>query len=273
VTRRYTARPMGFLGDFVAELRRELAERPLDHDALAAAASGAPQPRPLASTLRAYAAADGVALIAEVKRASPSAGAIADDADPVRQATAYDDAGAAVISVLTEPRHFDGSLEDLRAVRAVVERPVLRKDFLVQPDQVVEARAAGADSVLLIASCLDDGELDMMLTSSRALGMEPLVETHTDEDLERVLATDAEVVGVNARDLESLEVDVPTAFDRLRRIGGDRVAVLESGIRDRADLVAAVDAGASAILVGESLMRADDLGAAVRALIHGKEPR
>jgi indole-3-glycerol phosphate synthase len=261
---------MGFLSDLVGEIRRELAERPLDHEALTAAARAAPEARYLTSTLHGSAEEDGVALIAEVKRASPSAGQIAPDADPVTQAIAYDRADASVISVLTEPRHFGGSLEDLRAVRAAVVHPVLRKDFLVHPDQILESRAAGADTVLLIASCLPGDQLASMLAAARALGMEPLVETHSDEDLERALATDAEVVGVNARDLESLEVDVPAALARLTRIGGDRVAVLESGIRDRNDVVAAMRAGASAILVGESLMRADDPGAAVSALI-GKD--
>ncbi len=264
---------MGFLTDFVTEHRRALLERPLDHAALASAAARAPEARNLAWTLRGYAQADGVALIAEVKRASPSAGAIAIEADPVIQATAYDVNGAAVISVLTEPTHFGGSMEDLRAVRAAVEHPVLRKDFLVDPDEILEARAAGADTMLLISSCLSDEELIGMLAVARDLGMEPLVETHTDEDLERVLATDAEVVGVNARDLESLVVDVPAALGRLARIGDDRVAVLESGIRTRADVTAAVAAGASAILVGETLMRAADPGAAIHELIHGKETR
>jgi len=262
---------MGFLTDFVTERRRALLDRPLDHVALAAAAATAPEPRNLAWTLRGYARADGVAVIAEVKRASPSAGAIAIDADPVIQATAYDVGGAAVISVLTEPTHFGGSMQDLRAVRAAVEHPVLRKDFLVDPDEILEARAAGADAVLLISSCLSDDELIRMIAVARELGMEPLVETYTDEDLQRVLATDAEVVGVNARDLESLDVDVAAALRRLARIGDDRVAVLESGIRTRADVAAAVAAGASAILVGETLMRAADPGAAIHELIHGKE--
>jgi indole-3-glycerol phosphate synthase len=162
-------------------------------------------------------------------------------------------------------------MKDLRAVRAAVEHPVLRKDFLLDPDEVLEARAAGADSVLLISSCLPDDGLTAMLAVSRDLGMEPLVETHSDADLERALATDAAVIGVNARDLESLVVDVPAALRRLERIGRDRVAVLESGIRSRADVVAAVAAGASAILVGEALMRAADPGAALQELIHGKE--
>ena len=264
---------MGFLSDFVTEIRRGLAERPLDHDALATAAQAAPEVRPFVPALRAGVATDGVALIAEVKRASPSAGVIATDADPVQQAVAYDAAGAAVISVLTEPLHFGGSLDDLRGVRAAVAPPVLRKDFLIHPDQILEARAAGADTVLLIAACLPGAELEAMLVASRELGMEPLVETHSDEDLQRALATDAEVIGVNARDLESLVVDLPAALERLGRLGADRLTMLESGIRDRDDVLAAERAGASAILVGESLMRATDPGEAVRALLGRKESR
>ncbi len=262
---------MGFLTDFVTARRRALAERPLDHASLLDAAAAAPPARDLAWTLRGYAQTDGVAVIAEVKRASPSAGAIAADVDPVLQAIQYDTNGAAVISVLTEPTHFGGSMQDLRAVRAAVEHPVLRKDFLVDPDEILEARAAGADSVLLIASCLPGGTLAEMLGAARSLGMEPLVETHSDEDLDRALATDAEVVGVNARDLESLAIDVPAALARLARIDADRVWVLESGIRTRADVSAAVAVGASAILVGETLMRAGDPGAVLRELIHGRE--
>jgi indole-3-glycerol phosphate synthase len=262
---------MGFLTDLTARIRDDLREHPLDEGALRAAVDDVPEARNLAWALRGYAAEDGVAMIAEVKRASPSAGAIAANADPVLQATAYDVAGAAAISVLTEPSHFGGSLDDLRAVRAAVLHPVLRKDFLVDAAQVVEARAAGADSVLLITSCLADDELAAMLTVARELGMEPLVETHSDEDLERALATDAEIVGVNARDLESLRVDVEAALARLRRVPSDRVAVLESGISTRAHVVAAADAGASAILVGEALMRAADPGAAIRHLVTGEE--
>jgi indole-3-glycerol phosphate synthase len=262
---------MGFLTDLLERRRADLASSPPDEGALRAAAAAAAAPRHLGWTLRGYASEEGVALIAEVKRASPSAGDIAADADPVLQATAYDVAGAAAISVLTEPSHFRGSLDDLRAVRAAVQHPVLRKDFLVHPLQLLEARAAGADSVLLIAAALPGEDLAAMIGEARGLGMEPLVETHTDEDLARVLATDAEVVGVNARDLESLEVDPPGARARLAAIDPERVAVLESGIRTRADVEAAVDAGASAILVGETLMRADDPGAAIAALL-GKAP-
>ncbi|HYX11529.1 MAG TPA: indole-3-glycerol phosphate synthase TrpC, partial [Candidatus Acidoferrum sp.] len=209
------------------------------------------------------------AVIAEVKRSSPSAGWIDVDADAGSLARAYEAGGAAAISVLTEPRHFGGSLADLRLVRATAGIPVIRKDFLIDPDQLVEARAAGADSVLLIAACLDDGLLDRMLTAARALGMEPLLETHSNRDLERALATDAEIIGVNARDLETLEVDFPVALERLRSIPSDRVAALESGIASHADVAAAVAAGASAILVGEALMRSADAAAAIAGLIRG----
>jgi indole-3-glycerol phosphate synthase len=263
---------MGFLTDHVAQVRRRLADAPLLRTDLEAAAREQTPARDAVAALREARARDGVALIAEVKRASPSAGAIASDADAVRQATAYAGAGAAVISVLTDGAAFGGDLADLRAVRAAVAAPVLRKDFLVHPDQVVEARAAGADTVLLIASCLDDGELARLLAESRRLGMEPLLETHSDLDLERALATDARIVGVNARDLETLEVDVTSALGRIAAIADDRLVVAESGIATRGDVRAAVDAGASAILVGEALMRADDPAAAARTLIGKEQP-
>jgi indole-3-glycerol phosphate synthase len=262
---------MGFLSDIVDEVRRELAAHPRDREALSAAAAAAPATTDLAAALRERARADGIAVIAEVKRASPSAGAIAPDADPATQAAVYDAAGAAAISVLTEPHHFGGSLDDLRAVRTTTARPVLRKDFLVEPDQVLEARAAGADAVLLIVSCLDDAAFRTMLEATRDLGMEAVVETHSDEDLERALATDAPVIGVNARDLETLLVDPVAARTRLARIGADRVAVLESGVRTHDDVRAAAAAGAAAVLVGETLMRAPDPGAALRELVHGAE--
>jgi indole-3-glycerol phosphate synthase len=254
---------MGFLSDLVLGVRRELDAHPLDDGALLARAASRPPARGFIAALR----GGRPALIAEVKRASPSAGSIAADADPIELATAYADGGAAAISVLTEPRHFAGALADLEAVRLTVQLPVLRKDFLVHPAQVIEARANGADAVLLIAACLTDEELTALLALSSDLGMSALVETHADDELDRALASGAEVIGVNARDLETLEVDSASALDRLARIPPGRVAVMESGIRDRADVEAAVDAGASAILVGEALMRASDPRAAVRELI------
>jgi indole-3-glycerol phosphate synthase len=254
---------MGFLSDLVLGVRRELDAHPLDDGALLARAASRPPARGFIAALR----GGRPALIAEVKRASPSAGSIAADADPIELARAYADGGAAAISVLTEPRHFAGALADLEAVRLTVQLPVLRKDFLVHPAQVIEARANGADAVLLIAACLTDEELTALLALSSDLGMSALVETHADDELDRALASGAEVIGVNARDLETLEVDSASALDRLARIPPDRLAVMESGIRDRADVEAAVDAGASAILVGEALMRASDPRAAVRELI------
>jgi indole-3-glycerol phosphate synthase len=255
---------MGFLTDLVGTIRRELDERPLQLEELDAAARSRPPARSIRDALR---GATVPAVIAEVKRASPSAGAIDADADPATLARAYEAGGAAAISVLTQPRHFGGSLVDLALVRAVVGIPVLRKDFLIDPDQLVEARAAGADSVLLIAACLDDELLDPMITAARALGMEPLLETHSAHDLERALATDAEIIGVNARDLQTLEMDVPAALGRLRSIPSGRIAVFESGIASHADAAAAVAAGASAILVGEALMRAADPAAAIAGLV------
>jgi len=258
---------MGFLTDLTERLRRDLLARPLDASALMARALLRPPPRDLAAALR-----EGrPAVIAEVKRASPSAGVIAKDRDPAAQAIAYASGGAAAISVLTEPHHFGGTLVDLEAVHLCVGVPVLRKDFLVDPAQVIEARAYGADAVLLIAASLSELELRAMLGAAQDLGMGALVETHTDEDLDKALATDAQMIGVNARDLETLEVDVDRALARLASIRPPRVAVMESGVSTRAQVSAAVDAGASAILVGEALMRARDPEAKMRELL-GEEP-
>jgi indole-3-glycerol phosphate synthase len=256
---------MGFLTDFVSGVRRDLREHPLDEGTLLSRAQARPPARGFVAALRERTPA----LIAEIKRASPSAGSIADGADPISQAVAYADAGAAAISVLTEPRHFHGSLSDLEAARVSVQVPLLRKDFLVHPAQVIEARAHGADAVLLITAALTDDELTAMLAIAGDLGMGVLVEIHADDELERAIASGAEMIGVNARDLESLEVDAVGALELVRRIPGDRVAVFESGVRTRADVDAAVDAGASAILVGEALMRAPDPRVTVRELIGG----
>jgi indole-3-glycerol phosphate synthase len=244
---------MGFLTEITDRIRRDLERVPIDEGALMARVLASPPPRPFEAALR----SGTPSIIAEVKRASPSAGRIADP-DPVAQARSYAHGGAAAISVLTEPRHFHGSLTDLRAVRTAVPLPVLRKDFLVSPAQVIEARAAGADAVLLIAASLPGRELDAMLAAATDLGMGALVEAHGDDDLDRAVASRASMIGMNARDLETLEVDVPAALDRLSRVPADRLAVFESGIRSRADVEAAAAAGAAAVLVGEALMRSDD---------------
>lgn len=255
---------MGFLTDLVADRRRELDIHPLDDSMLLARALSVPPARDFVSALRARAGRPAV--IAEIKRASPSAGAIA-DRDPAEQARAYASAGAAAISVLTEHAHFHGSLADLRAARMACDLPVLRKDFLIHPAELIESRAVGADAVLLIAACLSSNELVAMLAAARDLGLGALVETHSDQDLEKALATDAEVVGVNARDLETLDVDVDRALAHLTQIPDGRLAVMESGIATRDHVRAAVAAGASVILVGEALMRADDPGARLRDLL------
>ena len=257
---------MGFLTDINARSRRDLIERPLDASALMARATHRPPARDLVGALRAAAESRGPAVIAEVKRASPSAGDMAEGGDISVCAAAYESGGAAAISVLTEPHHFKGSLVDLEAVRLTVGIPVLRKDFLIDPAQVIEARACGADAVLLITGSLNDAELHAMLGATADLGMTALVETHSEEDLDRALATDAPVVGVNARDLETLDVDVQRALRQLARVPRDRIAVMESGVSTRAHVRAAADAGASAILVGEALMRSGDPAAKVREL-------
>jgi indole-3-glycerol phosphate synthase len=221
-----------------------------------------PPPRGFTDALR---AAEAPALIAEIKRSSPSAGRIG-EADPGQQAAAYEAAGAVAVSVLTEARHFDGSLADLRAVRLATSVPILRKDFLVHPAQLIESRAEGADAVLLIAAALSGAELEAMLRAATDLGLGALVETHSEEDLDEALATGAEVIGVNARDLETLQVDGERALALLRRVPADRVAVFESGISTRHQVERARQAGAHAILVGEALMRSADPAAKVREL-------
>lgn len=202
--------------------------------------------------------ATGTAVIAEVKRASPSKGALADIPDPAALATSYAVGGATAISVLTEQRRFGGSLADLAAVRAAVPTPLLRKDFIVEPYQVLEARAFGADLILLIVAALTDAELVAMREQAEALGMTALVEVHDEDEVRRAVATGARVVGVNARNLKTLEVD-RSVFARLRPlIPTGAVAVAESGIRGVADVQAYADAGADAVLVGEALVTGGD---------------
>jgi indole-3-glycerol phosphate synthase len=214
---------------------------------------------------RAHLAGDGttMGLIAEVKRASPSKGDLAEIPEPAQLAETYAASGASAISVLTEQRRFRGSLADLDAVRARVDVPVLRKDFVVEPYQVHEARAHGADLVLLIVAALEDGplqELDALVTE---LGMQALVETHTEEELERALALDAQLIGVNARNLKDLTVDLDRAAALLRRIPAGPLAIGESAVLSRADVEAYAAAGADAVLVGEALVTSGDPAAAV----------
>ena len=225
-------------------------------------AKSAPKPLDVMAALR----EPGIGVIAEVKRASPSKGQLASISDPAKLARAYEDGGARVISVLTEQRRFNGSLADLDAVRAVVDIPVLRKDFIVTSYQLVEARAAGADLALLIVAALDDDSLRRLHDEARELGLTVLVEVHDEPETERAVELGAELVGVNARNLKTLEIHDDT-FGRLAPlIPDDRVKVAESGIFGPGDVKRFVGEGARAVLVGEALVKDGDPQAAVAAM-------
>jgi indole-3-glycerol phosphate synthase len=254
---------MGFLTEAVEQIRRELNEAPRPSSRLDTSHDMAPGP-PLdfVAAIRGPA----VSLIAEVKRASPSQGPIA-AADAGAQAATYERGGAAALSVLTEPRWFGGSPQDLRAVRAATSVPIVRKDFIVHPSQVEDARRWGADAVLLISAALPDDDLLGLRSLVEELGMAALVETHSAADLDRALGSEAPLIGVNARDLETLEVRPERALDLARRVPEDRVLVIESGIASRDHVLRAGEAGANAVLVGESLMRSPDPAATIRQLL------
>ena len=215
--------------------------------------------------------APGSSVIAEVKRRSPSKGDLADIPEPAALASQYAAGGAAAISVLTEERRFGGRLEDLRAVRAAVDLPVLRKDFIVSSYQLLEARAAGADLALLIVAALDDDELRRLYNEARELGLSVLVEVHDEPETERAIALGAELVGVNARNLKTLAVD-PATFGRLApMLPADVVRVAESGIAGPDEVARFVCEGAHAVLVGEALVKHGDARAAVAAMTGIKE--
>jgi len=253
------------LDDILVDVRADLAARqrtaPLEQ--LKDAASGAGAPRDVTAALR----GEGVAVIAEVKRASPSKGALAAIADPAALATDYEAGGASVISVLTESRRFGGSLDDLAAVRDVVQVPLLRKDFVISSYQLWEARAYGADMVLLIVAALGQNALISLVERATSIGLVPLVEVHSQAELSRALDAGAQVIGVNARNLATLEVD-RTIFARLApNIPDDIIKIAESGVRGPHDLLAYAAAGADAVLVGESLVVGKDPRAAVADLV------
>ncbi len=228
-----------------------------------AAANAAPPPLDVLAALR----APGIGVIAEVKRASPSRGELANIPDPADLARAYESGGARIVSVLTEERRFHGSLADLDAVRAAVSIPVLRKDFIVRPYQIHEARAHGADMLLLIVAALEQPALVSMLERTESLGMTALVEVHTEEEADRALQAGATVIGVNARDLKTLKVD-RDCFARIAPgLPSNVIRVAESGVRDTADLLAYAGAGADAVLVGEGVVTSGDPRTAVADLV------
>jgi indole-3-glycerol phosphate synthase len=253
------------LDEILEGVRADLAERqraiPLDR--LKKVACAAPEPRNVLAAVK----HEGVAVIAEVKRASPSRGQLASIADPAALASDYEAGGARMISVLTERRRFGGSLEDLVAVREAVGVPVLRKDFVISSYQLWEARAHGADMVLLIVAALEQNALVSLVERAVSLDLVPLVEVHTEAELARAVDAGARFIGVNARDLTTLEVD-RTVFPRLAPLIPDGVLkIAESGIRGPHDLLACAAAGADAVLVGESLVTGRDPRSAVADLV------
>ncbi|MDX6662377.1 MAG: indole-3-glycerol phosphate synthase [Solirubrobacterales bacterium] len=239
----------------VAELQERLSDRPLDGG------------RPFNEAL----VRPGLSLIAEFKRRSPSAGEIRGSAEPTEIVRAYERGGAAAISVLTEEESFGGSLADLRAAHDASSLPVLRKDFTIDPYQLYEAAANGADAVLLIVAILEDRELASLHAQARALDLDCLVEVHDETELERALELDCDVIGINNRNLADLSVDVATTHELITDVPAGKTVVSESGLSDREELDALEEIGVDAVLIGESLMRSPDPEAALRALCREEE--
>ena len=256
---------MTVLDDIVDGVREDVAQRMslTSLDELKARASCVPPARDVASIL----AGDDVSVIAEVKRSSPSKGALADIPDPAALASEYESGGAHCISVLTEERRFGGCLADLASVRAAVDIPVLRKDFIVTSYQLWEAKAYGADMVLLIVAALDQSALVSLVERTHSLGLTALVEVHDEEEVARAVDAGAVVVGVNVRNLKTLDVD-RSVFARVApSIPDSCVKIAESGVRDAHDLIVYAEAGADAVLVGESLVTGRDPRSAVHDLV------
>ncbi|MBI4199428.1 MAG: indole-3-glycerol phosphate synthase TrpC [Chloroflexi bacterium] len=263
--------PMTTILDQILEAkRRELARRRREEPLAALEARIKEQPVPLNFSGCIW--GPGIHLIAEVKRASPSRGLLRNAYDPVALATTYAENGAAAVSVLTEVDHFQGSLEHLAQVKQAVSAtglPVLRKDFLSDPYQLYEARAYGADAVLLIAAMLEPPQLRELLAAARSLWLQALVEVHSERELEAALEAGAEVIGINHRNLRTFQMD-PSLTERLRpRIPKGKVVVAESGIQTWEDVLRLKKAGVNAVLVGEALVTAPDVGAKVRELAGG----
>lgn len=258
---------MGVLDEIVAHKRAEVAALKARRSVgtVAAACRGLAPARDFEAALRPP-PGTRVRLIAEVKRASPSQGLFRADLDPIAQASTYAAAGAAAVSVLTDARYFHGSLDDLVQVRRAVAVPVLRKEFIVDEYQLWEAREAGADAVLLIVAALEDGVLRDLLGAAKGAGLATLVEVHTAGELDRALRLGAPVIGINNRDLQTLTTTLAPSLALLPQIPPGPIAVSESGLRTGADVAQVVAAGAHAVLVGETLLRAADVAAKVREL-------
>lgn len=264
---------MSVLDDIIAGVRQDLKERE-DRVPLARIKEMETQVPEAKNALGALRGRDGaVKIISEVKRSSPSKGALAAIPDPAALASTYEAGGASVISVLTEQRRFNGSLADLDAVRAAVDIPILRKDFIVTPYQIHEARAHGADLVLLIVAALEQNVLVSLLERTRSLGMEALVETHSRLEALRAMEAGASIIGVNARNLKTLEVDRSTVEQVIDVIPQDIVAVAESGVANAHDVFEYAKWGADAVLVGEALVTSGDPRASIQDMVSaGQHP-
>ena len=254
---------MSVLDSIIEGVREDLAARRLPLNQLQEALSQAPavidaHPRLLAAPM---------SVIAEVKRSSPSKGSLAAISDPRSLAAQYEEAGAAVVSVLTERRRFGGSLEDLIAVRSAINIPILRKDFMVDEYQFLEARAAGADVVLLIVAALSKNQLKDYYDLATELGMAVLVETHTRDEIEDAMAIEPRIIGVNARNLKTLEINLEVFTELIPEIPSSIIRVAESGISERSEVEIAQSAGANAILVGETLVKSGDPRLAINRLL------
>jgi indole-3-glycerol phosphate synthase len=257
------------LATIVAATRRIVEVRQAEEPIAALAERAAAMPKRAGRFQSALSNVDGVNVIAECKRRSPSKGVLREDYDPAALAAAYAAAGAAAISVLTEPTFFDGSLEHLRAVRAAVDVPLLRKDFTVSEYQLLEARAAGADAVLLIVAALRPAELKVLHDHARRHGLDVLVEAHDATELAIAIDAGAKIIGVNNRNLRTLEIDVHASDALIAAMPADVIAVSESGLKTAADLTRLKALGYRAFLIGERFMTAADPGAALMALMSG----
>jgi indole-3-glycerol phosphate synthase len=254
---------MSVLASIIEGVREDLAARRLPMGQLQEALETAPTVRDCLPFL----ISSEMSVIAEVKRSSPSKGALAPITDPAGLAAQYEEAGAHVVSVLTEQRRFGGSLADLDAVRKAIELPILRKDFMVDEYQFYEARAHGADVVLLIVAALSKNQLEDYFHLSTELGMRSLIEVHTNDELERALEISPEIIGVNSRNLKTLEVDARAFAELIPQIPSSIARVAESGISTRDEVVFAQECGATAILVGEALVRSESPTVAINQLL------
>ena len=254
---------MSVLASIIEGVREDLAARRLPMGQLHEALETAPTVRDCLPFL----ISSEMSVIAEVKRSSPSKGALAPITDPAGLAAQYEEAGAHVVSVLTEQRRFGGSLADLDAVRKAIELPILRKDFMVDEYQFYEARAHGADVVLLIVAALSKNQLEDYFHLSNELGMRSLIEVHTNDELERALEISPEIIGVNSRNLKTLEVDARAFAELIPQIPSSIARVAESGLSTREEVIFAQECGATAILVGEALVRSESPSVAINQLL------